>query len=76
MDNYVDHDRDLARRRTIDLGNNKIVIEKKDPFGFWYVHFEKGRVPEHLGGQYTSHLYAEQAVHAYLKDKDRTPVKP
>lgn len=71
MENFVIDDKLAARRKVIDLGNNKIITERKDPFGFWEIHFEKGRMPESLGGQYTSYDMAERDINIYLRDKDR-----
>lgn len=76
MENYVDVDRDLARRRVLELDNNKIIIEKKDPYGFWYVHFERGQMPASLGGSYTSYSVAEAEIMTYLRLKQRQVLKP
>ena len=63
--------KDLAKIRTVELENgNTIIIENKDPYGFWYVHYEHGQMPKKLHGAYTSFEYALSAVQTYLKEKD------
>lgn len=67
-------DKDLGNRRTIETANNKFLIQKYDPYGFWKIHTEKGRVPEVLSGTYTAFEYAKRDVENYLKLKDQVPV--
>jgi len=63
--------KDLSKVRTVELENgNTIIIENKDPYGFWYVHYEKGQMPKKLHGAYTSFDYALSAVRHYLQEKD------
>lgn len=47
-------------------GSAKIFLRRKDPFGFWYVSFEKGVTPDSLGSAYTTVLAAEAAIENYL----------
>lgn len=68
-------DRDLGRVRVIELDNNKIYMKQKDPYGFIYVNFDKGQVPEKLKGAFTDFIYAERAIEAYLTEKGRAPVE-
>lgn len=75
IDNFVEVDKEAARRKVVDLGNNKIITERTDPFGFWKIHFEKGRMPEMLQGQYTSYEAAQRDIDVYLRDKDKVPLK-
>jgi hypothetical protein len=67
--------RDLGKIRTTDLGNNKIHVKQKDPYGFWFINFDKGQVPEKLKGAYTDFVMAERAVNAYLAEKGRVPTE-
>ncbi len=70
----LDHnsDKDLANIRVLDLDNgNKIRVTREDPFGFWYVSYEKGQIPEHLKGSYTSFDEAKKAINSYLTNKKR-----
>lgn len=64
-------DKDLLSDRVFDLGNNKLHLKKEDPYGLWYIHFEKGQIPAHLKGAYTSFWEGEKAVKVYLADKSR-----
>lgn len=75
MYNFVEKDKDLAVNRSIDIDGNKIWIKKEDPYGFWRVSFEKGRIPKSLEGMFTSPDMALKLVNVYLREKDRAPVK-
>lgn len=69
MQNF-DSERDISRQRSIDLENgNKINITQTDPFGFWTISYNKGQLPDHMRGQYTSYHQAELAVQQYLQTK-------
>lgn len=71
MENYVLADRAANEDRTIALGNNKAHIRKVGPHGFWGLSLDRGRLPDHLGGLYTSPTQAEEALTVYLKNKGR-----
>jgi hypothetical protein len=71
----LDPSRDLGKIRTIELGNNKIHLKQKDPYGFWHVNFDKGQVPNKLKGAYTDFVMAERDVRAYLAEKGREPLE-
>lgn len=63
--------KDLSSDRVFNLDNNKLHIRKSDPYGFWTVSYERGQVPESIGGQYTSPMEAEKAVLTYLAAKGK-----
>lgn len=74
-----DVNRDEPNIRTVDLRFNKAIFEREDPYGFWKCHLEKGALPDHLTGVYTSYDDAYQAVIKYMTEKKRTmefKVKP
>lgn len=48
-------------------GSAKIFIRRRDPYGFWYVTFERGVTPESLSSAFTSNAYAKAAVEDYLE---------
>lgn len=54
--------------RVIETNGAKIFLTRKDPFGFWYVSFEKGEVPMTIAGAYTSAGLAEADVTVYLNE--------
>lgn len=43
-----------------------IKLERRDPYGFIYVVWNKGAVPESLSGAYQTYDIAKQAVTNYL----------
>lgn len=64
------HDGDVATR-VWDLGTNKLRAKRTDPYGFVYVSYEKGPVPEELGSAYTSFYEAAKAVESYIARKGK-----
>lgn len=68
-DNFSDNE--LSLDRTFEVGNNVLHVRRKDPYGFWTCHYEKGPVPQELSGSYTSFYEAEKAVLGYLNSKGR-----
>ena len=60
--------------------NNKIYAKRLDPYGHWYLSFERGENPPEFKGAFTELEYAEKAIDAYLlrknkkisKEKDQT----
>lgn len=74
MEDFFDNDlsgRDLPNVRQYDLGNNKINIERHNPFGFWKLKLERGQLPEKYRGWYTSVDDARKAVLDYLHEKGK-----
>ena len=64
----IDVNDDLSSRfKTIETNGAKIFLKCTDPYGFWYVSFEKGPVPEKLAGAYTSSDNAQVAINSYLE---------
>lgn len=51
-------------------GSAKIFLRRKDPFGFWYVSFEKGVVPTSLSSAFTTVMSAASAVENYLDNSN------
>lgn len=64
-DDHIDEERDAPGVRSIKTGRNTFVAEKRDPYGFWYIKVEKGRLPTFLSGSYTDWEYAKQRILAY-----------
>jgi hypothetical protein len=60
-----------GRYRVIELDNNKIHFRAKDPYGHWFVNFDKGQIPDSLKSAFTSFYEAEKRVLAYLREKNR-----
>lgn len=63
----IEGNKDLGSKRSLTLENgNTIHFERTDPYGFWYVHYDKGQMPEKLRGAYTSYDRARADVDSYL----------
>lgn len=70
----LDHssDKDLANFRVLTLDNgNELRVIREDPFGFWYISYTKGNIPETLKGAYTSFDEAKKAIDSYIINKNR-----
>lgn len=60
-------DNDLAKERQFTLKNGfNVTIKANDPYGFWTIHFEKGRPPKDISGTYTDYSRAKEALDNYL----------
>lgn len=57
-------------RREVPFGNNKMILVREDPFGFWSIGFERGAPPAKLKGQYTSLDEAYKDIKLYMAEKD------
>jgi hypothetical protein len=57
--------------RVMEVGKNKLFMKREDPYGFVYINFERGELPEMLKGAYTSFTEAEKKVSLYLKNKGK-----
>lgn len=61
-----ENDRD-GKTRDVNLSDGRTVrVESRDPYGFWYVNWGRGQLPDELKGTYTNAEYALRAVQAYL----------
>lgn len=67
----VDYDKEhMGKYRKINLKSGNVVhVRAEDPYGFWYITFEKGKPPEELRGSYTSFDLALRDVNIWLKAK-------
>lgn len=65
---FQDPERDIPNLRVVYLANGrKLRLERKDPFGFVYIGWDKGNPPSHLQGAYTDFDQARQALANYLE---------
>jgi hypothetical protein len=70
-----DQTRDIPNVRIVELENkNKVYFKRKDPYGYWYMNMEKGQLPEHLRGAYTTYTKALSELNLYLQDSNRQVV--
>lgn len=71
FDEFHDPERDDPRTKVIDLGNNKLMMKRTDPFGFISIHLERGQIPEYLKGNYTTWEAAKVDVDKYLEERGK-----
>ena len=71
MFDEFDPNRDDPRTKVIDLGNNKLMLKRTDPYGFINIHLERGQLPEYLKGNYTTWEAARSDVDKYLAERTK-----
>lgn len=53
--------------------NNSVIVERKDPYGFYFAHLEKGTIPKELEGSFTDlnviKGIVDNLIHIKTKDK-------
>lgn len=70
-DDDVDPSKDDVPRFEVPVGGNKLIAERLDPYGFWYIHFERGVTPAMLGGAWTTKDRAQAAIQSYIVTKKK-----
>lgn len=64
-------------KRTFELkSGNKVVVTRRDPFGLWYISFDKGAVPKSLSGSYTTFALALRDINTWADANDKSFGKP
>ncbi len=61
-------DRNGKLREIFISDGTKIYVESRDPYGFWYVKSEVGKVPEALTGTFTTAELAVRAVETFYNN--------
>ena len=65
----VDPERDVPNVRIVYLGNGrKIKLERRDPYGFVFIFWDKGSAPAELQGSYTDFDRARLALELYINN--------
>jgi hypothetical protein len=60
-------DEDGRKRIVFMSDGNSAILEAKDPFGFWYIRYDKGRTPDELVSQsFTNFNSAQAALEKFL----------
>ncbi len=70
-----DPNRDYSRVRTIEVEGNRINLTQTDPYGHWFISWDKGKLPERLSGAYTSYPLAREAILNHLENTGRKVIK-
>ena len=62
---------DVQNHQVIELENgNRLNLVRKDPYGFIYLHLDKGSLPQHLAGSaFTDWSLAKAAAIAYVQTR-------
>lgn len=58
-------------RTEVPYLDNTAIIEKKGPYGFWFVRLERGQNPKHFEGSFTSVEEAKKAVFFALEARKK-----
>lgn len=75
FDDNVDATRDLSTHRILITKFNKVHIEQKGPFGYWYCHLDKGGSPRGIQGAFTTYDDALKAVKSYYLNNKNEVIK-
>lgn len=68
-----DGDKDLSNERIVILEDGgKLHVKRHDPYGFWRINWDSGRLPAVLDQQYTEFAYALKEIEKYLTTANRT----
>lgn len=62
---------DIPNHRVVELENgNKLNLVRKDPYGFIYIHLDRGGLPPWLGdAAFTDWFSARQACDKYIRER-------
>ena len=67
--NSSDPQRDIPNRRLIYLQNGRqLGLERRNPYGFVYVVWDRGAPPTALSGSYTDFTLAQRGLMTYLNN--------
>lgn len=64
----MDSPEDDGRIKSVYLSNSQeVVLESRDPYGFWHIRFKEGRTPDILAQQsFTGFTAAKQALEKFI----------
>ena len=65
IDETIEEETGVTSRRAFEVHGRKFTALRKDPFGFWTVHTETGRLPSVFSGQFTSYQEIEKIMGNY-----------
>lgn len=66
-DTFADPERDVPNTRLVHLDNGRTFkLERKDPYGFVSIVWDKGAVPKEISGIYTNFDLATKALSLYI----------
>ena len=69
FDEHVDKDKDLLSVREVLFGrSNKILLKRKNPYGYWYLSLHSGAINEKYTGAYTTIESAQVAAEQLVND--------
>lgn len=65
---------DLETTKVIEMDKNKMYIKRVGAHGFWRLNLDKGQLPDHMLGDYTSADRAIEAAKLWIEVKKRSIV--
>lgn len=68
--NHVDPKKDAPKIREFEVKNNKLLVERAGPSGFWRIRYERGVTPEELKGDWIGIEDAKNAIRRYFHSRD------
>ena len=62
--------------RIVKSDSADIYLRRKDPYGFWYISFERGATPAYLKDAFTNPVEALKKIETYMATaRTRKPTK-
>ena len=70
---HIDTNRDIPNQRQVYLKNGRVLkLERRDPYGFIHIIWDKGPTPDIISGAYSDWDKAKDALHAYISSETFT----
>jgi len=63
--------KDSRSIESMDLGDNVLYMERKDPHGFIYLRLSQGNLPEKYQGAYTDQKSALEDANKYKEERSK-----
>lgn len=64
---------DTPKEHTFELKGATVIAQRRDPYGFFHLHQEKGTLPARYTGVYTSVFEVERAMREYQAELNLKP---
>lgn len=56
----------MENQRVLSVNEKRITLNREDPYGFWFFHWDNGEAPEVLRGAFTNPGSAYEYLENYL----------
>jgi hypothetical protein len=60
----------ITDQRIVSVAGKSFKFQRRDPYGFWYIVPNKGRLPDELDQSFTTPTEAQKALEIYINKLD------